>query len=109
MSQIGGDSRSTNQGQLNVRLKPRAERPQVEQVMQAIRESTFGDMKSLVTLLRIRGTALRIRDTGEFLQNKRILDAFAASGYVTGGSEHEVLMCGGANVRAMRPLQVRTL
>src|SRR5215467_16115960 len=82
---------------------------QPEQVMQAIRESTFGDMKSLDTLLRNRGTALRIRDTGEFLQNKRILDAFAASGYVTGGSEHEVLMCGGANVRAMRPLQVRTL
>src|SRR5215831_2254331 len=37
MSQIGGDSRSTNQGQLNVRLKPRAQRPQVEQVMQALR------------------------------------------------------------------------
>jgi hydrophobic/amphiphilic exporter-1 (mainly G- bacteria), HAE1 family len=37
MSQIGGDVRSTNQGQLNVRLKPRAERPQVEQVMQALR------------------------------------------------------------------------
>src|SRR5215468_1303807 len=37
MSQLGGDSRSTNQGQLNVRLKPRAERPQVEQVMQALR------------------------------------------------------------------------
>src|SRR5215467_376297 len=30
MSQIGGDVRSNNQGQLNVRLKPRAQRPQVE-------------------------------------------------------------------------------
>jgi HAE1 family hydrophobic/amphiphilic exporter-1 len=37
MSQLGGDSRSTNQGQLNVRLKPRSQRPQVEQVMQALR------------------------------------------------------------------------
>jgi HAE1 family hydrophobic/amphiphilic exporter-1 len=37
MSQLGGDSRSTNQGQLNVRLKPRSQRPQVEQVMQSLR------------------------------------------------------------------------
>jgi hypothetical protein len=29
-----------------------------EQVMQAVRESTFGDMKSLSTLLKIRGAAL---------------------------------------------------
>jgi HAE1 family hydrophobic/amphiphilic exporter-1 len=42
MSQIGGDVRSTNQGQLNVRLKPRAERPQVEQVMQALRPRLAG-------------------------------------------------------------------
>jgi len=80
-----------------------------EQVMQAIRESTFGDMKSLVTLLKIRGGALRIGDTGESLQNKQILDAFAASGYVSGDSEHEILMCGGANMRAMHPLQLPTL
>src|SRR5262249_14485606 len=37
MSQIGGDARSNNQGQLNVRLKPRSQRPQVEQVMQSLR------------------------------------------------------------------------
>src|SRR5436309_4648829 len=37
MSQIGGDARSMNQGQLNVRLKPRAQRPQVEQVIQSLR------------------------------------------------------------------------
>src|SRR5207237_7018048 len=42
MSQIGGDARSTNQGQLNVRLKPRAQRPQVEQVMQALRPRLAG-------------------------------------------------------------------
>jgi hypothetical protein len=80
-----------------------------EQVMPAIRQSTFGDMKSLVTLLRIRGAALRINDTGGFLQDKRVLDAFSASGYLFGGSEHEIVMAGGANVRAKRPLEVRTL
>jgi HAE1 family hydrophobic/amphiphilic exporter-1 len=37
MSQLGGDSRSINQGQLNVRLKPRSQRPQVDQVIQAMR------------------------------------------------------------------------
>ena len=75
-----------------------------EQVMQAVRQSTFGDMKSLATLLKIRGAALRIHDTGDFLQNKRVLDSFSASGFLTGGSEHEIVMCGGANVRAQRPL-----
>lgn len=80
-----------------------------EQVMQAVRESTFGDMKSLVTLLKIRGAVLRIHDTGGFLQDKRVLDAFSASGYLSGGSEHEIVMCGGANVRAKHRLGVRTL
>jgi hypothetical protein len=80
-----------------------------EQVMQAVRESTFGDMKSLVTLLKIRGAVLRIHDTGGFLQDKRVLDAFSASGYLSGGSEHEIVMCGGANVRAKRRLEARTL
>jgi hypothetical protein len=82
-----------------------------EQVMQAVRESTFGDMKSLVALLKIRAAVLRSpsEDTGFFFQDRRILDAFSASGYVSGGSEHEVVMCGGANVRARRPLEVRTL
>jgi hydrophobic/amphiphilic exporter-1 (mainly G- bacteria), HAE1 family len=37
MSQIGGGYRSINQAQLNVGLKPRAQRPQVEQVMQSLR------------------------------------------------------------------------
>ena len=82
-------------------------RPQ--QVMQAVRESTFGDMKSLVTLLKIRGGALRIHDTGAFLQDKRVLDAFSASGYVSGGSDREIVMCGGANMLVKRSLGVRTL
>ena len=66
-------------------------------------------MKSLVTLLKIRGAALRIDDTGGFLQDKRVLDAFSASGYLFGGSEHEIVMFGVGNVRAIRRLEVRTL
>lgn len=80
-----------------------------EQVTQAIRESTFGDMKSLATLLKIRGATLRIHDTGRLSQDMRIVDAFSASGYVLGGNEHEMLICGGANMRAKRVLEVRTL
>jgi hypothetical protein len=80
------------------------------QVMQAVRQSTFSDMKSLLTLLKIRGAALRTPSdaTGALSPDKQILDAFSASGYVSGGSEHELFMCGGANVRAKRPLAVRT-
>lgn len=82
-----------------------------EQVMEAVRQSTFGDMKSLATLLKIRGAALHAPsgDTGVFAQDKRVLDAFSASGYLSGGSGHEIVMCGGANVRAKRSLEVHTL
>ncbi|HET7840877.1 MAG TPA: hypothetical protein VFM21_04695 [Terriglobia bacterium] len=71
-----------------------------EQVMQATRESTFRDMKSLGTLLKIRGAALRIRDTGESLQDKRVLDAFSGPGFLQDGGEHEIVMFWAANVRA---------
>jgi len=37
MSTVGSDSKSLNQGNLNVRLKPRSERPQVDQVIQSLR------------------------------------------------------------------------
>ena len=37
MSSVGGGNRSLNQGNLNVRLKPRSERPQVDQVIQRLR------------------------------------------------------------------------
>jgi hypothetical protein len=85
-------------------------RARPEQVMQAVRESTFGDMKSLATLLKIRAAALRApRESDVFSQDKRILDLFSASGYVTGGSDHEILTCGGANVRARRNLRPSTL
>lgn len=80
-----------------------------EQVVRAIRESTFGDMTSLVTLLKIRGAVLRTPFTDTGLLQKRVLDAFAEAGYVPGGSETEILMCGAVNVREQRPAGVRTL
>ena len=81
-----------------------------EQVMQAIRQSTFGDLKSLVTLLKIRGAALRTPSPGQGdLQDKRVIDAFSESGYLLGGSEHEIAMFGVWNVRADRRPDVSTL
>jgi hypothetical protein len=82
-----------------------------EQAMQAVRQSTFGDMKSLVTLLKIRGAALGrpFHDTGDFSQDKLVLDAFSASGYLSGGNEHEIVMFVVGNVRAIRRPEVRTL
>jgi hypothetical protein len=67
-----------------------------EQAMQAVRQSTFGDLQSLITLLRIRGAALRrpFRDAGDFAQGRLVLEAFSASGYLSGGSEHEIVMAG---------------
>jgi hypothetical protein len=80
-----------------------------EQVMEATRQSTWSDMKSLGTLLRIRAAALRIHDNGNPFQDKRILDTFSASGYVLGVTDREVVMCWGANVRAQRPLKAGSL
>ncbi len=81
-----------------------------EQVMQAVGEATFSDMKSLATLLKIRGAVLRAPTKGiGDLQNKRIADSFREAGYLFGGSEHEIVMCGGFNVQAQRRLEVRAL
>ena len=80
-----------------------------EQVMQAIRQSTFGDLKSLATLLKVRAAALRLHQTGDFSQDKRVMDAFLASGYLFGGRDHEIAMFGIWNARANRRPDVRTL
>ena len=77
--------------------------------MEAVRQSTLGDMKSLATLLRIRAAALRIRDTGQVPQDKRVFDAFSAPGVIRGDSEHELVMGWIANLRAKGLAQVRTL
>ena len=67
-----------------------------ERVMEAVRQSTVGDLKSLVTLLKIRGAVLRtpVHDIGN-LQDKRMLDAFTDAQYLFGRSEHEIVMLGG--------------
>jgi hypothetical protein len=80
-----------------------------EQVMLAVRLSTFGDMKSLATLLKIRGAVVRGHDPSAFFQDKRILDGFSESGYLSGGSEHEISMFGIWNGQMNRRPDVRTL
>jgi hypothetical protein len=82
-----------------------------ERVLQAVRQSTFRDMTSLTTLLKVRGAALRHDDSSAFLQwqDKPILDSFVASGYVLGGGAREIVACGGANLEAGAPLKARTV
>ncbi len=80
-----------------------------EQVMAAVRQSTFGDLKSLSALMKVRAMALRINGNGEAMRDLRIVDAFSKSGYVLEANNHELVMCGGANAREKRPLQVLTL
>jgi hypothetical protein len=80
-----------------------------EEAMQATRESTFGDMRSLATLLKVRGAAIRTpAPRGGDLQDKRVLDAFSASGFLLDGSDHEIVLFGAANVREQRRPDVRT-
>ena len=81
-------------------------------VMDAIRQSTLGDLKSYVMLMKIRGVALRrpYRDPGNF-QDVRVLDALSApgSGYITlASSEHEIVM-GGVGSAVSRRREVNSL
>ncbi len=80
-----------------------------EQVMDATRESTFGDMTSLAVLLKVRGAAIRATaPRGGDLQDKRVLDAFSASGYLLESSDHEIVLFGAVNLRERRRPDVRT-
>jgi hypothetical protein len=83
-------------------------RARPEQLIKAARESTFGDMKSLGTLLRIRALVVRDPGIGDELQQRRVLEAFAASGYLLDAGEREVTMFGAVNVRERRRPDVRT-
>jgi hypothetical protein len=78
-------------------------------VLEAVRQSTWADMRSLVTLLKIRGAVARqpFHDAGVF--RGRILDGFAASGYVIGGSDREIVAAGGANVNTKGPIRTHSL
>jgi len=80
-----------------------------ERVMQGVRESTFADLKSLNTLLRIRAAALRIHETGQLPQDKRLFDAFSAPGMLLDNSESETLICWIASMRAKGLAPVRSL
>jgi HAE1 family hydrophobic/amphiphilic exporter-1 len=51
MSGVGGGGRTLNQGQLNIRLKPRAERPQVDQVINELRPK-LAAVPGITTYLR---------------------------------------------------------
>jgi hypothetical protein len=80
-----------------------------ELVIQAARESTWGDLKSLNTLMKIRGAVTRapFHDTGYFSPEKRVSDAFAASGYLSDTSQHEFVMFGAVNMRLKRAVPVK--
>jgi hypothetical protein len=82
-----------------------------EQVMQAVRGSTWGDLPSLTTLLKIRGAVLREpwRDTGAFARDQGVLEAFRASGFFFGGSDHEILIAGAIDMRARRRPELHSL
>ena len=82
-----------------------------EQAIAAARAATWGDLRSLDTLMKIRGevSGHPYHDSGVFSGDKRILDSFVASGYVMGGDEHEVVLAGGADTQAGRPLAVHSL
>lgn len=79
------------------------------QVIQAVQESTFGDLKSFSALMRVRSAALLSRDKGVSLLQRRVLEAFSASGYVSGSSDREVVMCGVVDPRATRRPEIHTL
>ena len=76
---------------------------QPARVLEAVRQSTFGDMTSLSALLKVRAAALRIHDAADSLREQRVLDAFVASGFLTGGNEREVVCFGIGNPQA-RPV-----
>ncbi|MGE5646458.1 MAG: hypothetical protein ACM336_11765 [Acidobacteriota bacterium] len=81
-----------------------------ERVMQAVREATFGDMKSLATLMKIREVVVRApaSDVSGW-RDKRILESFASSGYISGGSEREIGLFGPWNAKTNRRPDVHTL
>ena len=84
-----------------------------EQVMGAIRQSTLGDLTSYVTLMKIRGVALRkpYHDPGGS-ENVRILDSLSSLGsgfIVLGGTDREIVMGGVGNARATHKPLIRTL
>lgn len=73
-------------------------------VMQAIRESTVGDLRSYITLMKIRGAVLRRPYHGSSdLRDVRVLDVFSSPGsgfYRLDDTGREIVMGGVGYVRA---------
>lgn len=85
-------------------------RARPEEVMRAVRDSTWGDLRSLNTLMKIRGIVLRapFQATGYFAPDKRVMDVFTASGYLADSSGHEFVMFGAVNSRLKRGVVIHT-
>jgi hypothetical protein len=73
------------------------------QVMQAIRRSTVGDLKSWVTLLRIRAIALGRTYSEGGDPNELVLEALSSSFIPLSADENEIVMGGIGKVRSPKP------
>lgn len=81
-----------------------------EQVLEAVRQSTFRDMKSLLTLLKIREVVLRApAHAFDAWLDKPVLEAFTASGYLSGGRDREIGLFSVVNVVEQRRPDMRTV
>lgn len=80
------------------------------QVMQAIRESTFADLKSLAMLLKIRGAVLRTPvQASAGMLTTRILGGSSRSGFFQDGRENEIAMLWAFDFRKQRPADLHSL
>jgi hypothetical protein len=78
-----------------------------EQVMQAVRQSTLGDMKSLAALVKIRAAALRTPAPDVAARrDERVLEAF--SGVGLDADANELVVFWAANLREMRRPELHT-
>jgi len=81
-----------------------------ERAMAAVKEATFEDMTSLVTLMKIRGAVIRHPAEGlEKMQAKRIMESFGESGYIAAGRDGEMGMYGAFNYVKQKPAGLKTV
>ncbi|HVN92935.1 MAG TPA: hypothetical protein VMT38_04535 [Terracidiphilus sp.] len=80
-----------------------------QRVIEAARESTWGDLRSLNTLLKVRAAMLHepLQNEGYFSPEKRVSDSFTASGYLSDTSDREFTMFGAVNTRLRRFVAVK--
>ena len=80
-----------------------------EQVTQAIRQATMADLKSYVTLMRIRAAAFRRTYDPGNIQNERVLDVLSTGFISLGDTGQEIVMGGVGNARSTPRPQVKNL